>query len=96
MSQNDMETSERENSGGGTEPIATTAQPEIECCIDNVSVEEGQTYAASDTPVEMRYCLQRCGRCYDQAFLVVDGDVISGPDHSSLFNQLDSEDDQHA
>jgi uncharacterized protein YuzB (UPF0349 family) len=96
MSQHDMGTAENENPGSGAEPTATTEQPVIECCIDNVSVEEVQNYEAGSTPVEMRYCLQRCGRCYDQAFLVIDGDVIPGPNHAALRDRLDSEEDRHA
>jgi|GEM_PF-2890999 len=63
----------------------------IECCLDNVSVDEHLELAASDTDVEMQYCLQRCGICYATPFLVVDGDVIQGDGHRELLDCLEED-----
>lgn len=60
----------------------------IECCLDNVSVDEHLELAAGDTAVEMQYCLQRCGICYSSPFLVVDGDVIQGASHREILESL--------
>lgn len=78
--------------------VATTEatdQAEVECCIDNVDMDEFQEIKASDKSVDMQYCLQRCGICYKRPFFVVDGDVVSGTSHLDLLNCLDLEDSCH-
>ena len=34
-------------------------------------------------------CLDHCGRCYREAFLVVDGTVRTGPSHAAVLRDLD-------
>lgn len=67
----------------------------IECCLDNVTVDEHQALATSDAGVDMQYCLQRCGVCYATPFFVVDGDVIRGVSHRQLLDTLEEEDAVH-
>lgn len=53
----------------------------IEYCVDNVPPE--LRAALPDECVEWP-CLQRCGLCYDGAFLAVDGDLVIGESHAEL------------
>jgi uncharacterized protein YuzB (UPF0349 family) len=69
---------------------AQVASPAVECCIDNLDPESRQAIEASEESVDIRYCLQRCGRCYREHFFVVDGDVITGADHATLLERLES------
>ena len=68
-----------------------TTGPDVECCIDNVDVNSQQAIEASDETVDVQYCLQRCGICYKDSFLVVDGDVVTGEDHLKLLDTLEKE-----
>jgi uncharacterized protein YuzB (UPF0349 family) len=73
-----------------TRPMTET----IEYCLRNVDDETRErlaadagaspdTDAASADIVEQR-CLQRCGTCYSEAFLVVDGAVQTARSHATL------------
>lgn len=68
-----------------------TTTPAIECCIDNVGFDDRRTIEASNESVDIRYCLQRCGRCYREPFVVVDGDVVTGADYSTILETIESE-----
>ncbi|PSP51237.1 hypothetical protein BRC60_03360 [Halobacteriales archaeon QH_1_68_42] len=69
----------------------------VEYCLRNVSGETRERLAAeasagrdADTDdaggvaVDERRCLQRCGTCYSEAFLVVDGTVAVADSHADL------------
>jgi len=82
-------------SNGNTTPCEAVpdvegASPAVECCIDNLDSESRRAIEASDKSVDVRYCLQRCGRCYTEPFFVVDGEAITGADHSTLLETLES------
>ncbi|MUV85398.1 DUF1450 domain-containing protein [Natronomonas sp. CBA1123] len=89
-----MPQSEGNHSGCNTTSHPNQTDRLIECCLDNVTVDEHRELAASDTDVEMQYCLQQCGICYATPFLVVDGDVIQGVSHRALIDSL-QEDSAH-
>lgn len=74
------------------EAVEATDQAEIECCIDNMDGNEFQEIKASSKSVDIQYCLQRCGICYERSFFVVDGNIVSGASHLELLDRLDSED----
>jgi uncharacterized protein YuzB (UPF0349 family) len=75
---------------GETGPDAEVASPTVECCIDNLDPDSRQAIEASEASVDIRYCLQRCGRCYKQPFFVVDGEALTGADHATLLETLES------
>ncbi|WP_435551711.1 DUF1450 domain-containing protein [Natrinema sp. CGMCC1.2065] len=68
-----------------------TTRTDVECCIDNVDVDSYRAIKDSNQSVNFQYCLQRCGTCYKEPFFVIDGDVVTGTDHLTLLNTLDSE-----
>lgn len=51
----------------------------IECCVRNVAEEDLRRLEAENETVRVRPCLERCGTCRDEPFLVVDGDPVTGP-----------------
>ena len=67
----------------------------IEYCLRNVDGEARERLVAAgasgcpdaetgETTVLEQRCLQRCGTCYSEEFLVVDGAVESGGSHTAL------------
>jgi uncharacterized protein YuzB (UPF0349 family) len=54
----------------------------IEYCLSNVDEETRRLLAARDDTREAT-CLDHCGRCYREPFLVVDGTVETGPSHEA-------------
>lgn len=79
------------NTVAGVEAGSETTRPDVECCIDNVDVDGRRAIEASAESVDVQYCLQRCGICYREPFFVVDGNVVTGEDHLTLLDSLDSE-----
>ncbi|WP_276258986.1 DUF1450 domain-containing protein [Haloglomus litoreum] len=90
MSSDRTDSSEATTNLGETAPAVESASPAVECCIDNLAPESRQAIEASEESVDIRYCLQRCGRCYKEPFFVVDGDVVTGTDHATLLETLES------
>ncbi|NHN48228.1 DUF1450 domain-containing protein [Halostella sp. JP-L12] len=60
----------------------------IEYCLSNVDAETRRRLAAREDSREAA-CLEQCGRCHREAFLVVDGTVRSGPSHAAVLDDLD-------
>lgn len=56
----------------------------IEACVSNVDAATRR--ALRDRPETTRVypCLEQCGRCYREPFLVVDGDVVVGESHRAM------------
>jgi uncharacterized protein YuzB (UPF0349 family) len=50
----------------------------VEYCLANVSPQRRATLENADVRTRGVACLDRCGRCYRSAFLVVDGTPIEG------------------
>lgn len=67
--------------------------PTVACCLNNVNLEEYQTYLDADIEVEMQHCLQRCGVCHDSPFLVVDTDLTRDDSHDTLLTTLSNTSD---
>lgn len=63
----------------------------VECCLSNVSSDARVALNESDHDVREALCLDRCGTCYDQPFLVVDGELQQGNSHQQLLQSFDSE-----
>ena len=62
----------------------------VEYClsnIDDVSAVREQC-AELQHRVHEKRCLQRCGQCFREAFLVVNGDVVTGADHEELLAEM--------
>lgn len=56
----------------------------IECCLHNVSSEARDVLHRTDHTVRERLCLDRCGDCDRQPFVVVDGTLELGTSHRDL------------
>jgi uncharacterized protein YuzB (UPF0349 family) len=58
----------------------------VEYCVHNVTDRR----AVESLPAEIRGypCLERCGRCRRTPFLIVDGDLLEGPDHAALAERV--------
>lgn len=53
-------------------------QPIIECCVRNVSKEHEHRLREGDGVVRLRPCLEHCGVCRTEQFVVVDGELRVG------------------
>lgn len=62
----------------------------LECCLSNVSSETRVALDESPYRVRESICLDRCGTCYDGAFLLVDGALEVGESHRSLLESVES------
>ena len=60
----------------------------IEYCPSNVDGETRRRVAAREDSREAT-CLDHCGRCHREAFLVVDGTVRTGSSHAAILDDLD-------
>lgn len=63
----------------------------LECCLSNVSSDARVALNESDHEIREAFCLDRCGQCYDDPFLVVNGDLRTGDSHRDLLRLLDAE-----
>jgi uncharacterized protein YuzB (UPF0349 family) len=61
----------------------------VEYCLDNVDAATRRRLDDLDgiTVTEER-CLQRCGDCYRESFLVVDGELETGDTHEAMLTAL--------
>lgn len=46
---------------------------------------------ALEDEVRISYCLDRCGTCYEESFLVIDGELASGPSYEEILQTHGSE-----
>lgn len=61
----------------------------IEYCIRNVDPPYRRRIDELDADTREQFCLQRCGDCDAEAFLVVDGEYVAD-DHASLVEALET------
>lgn len=61
----------------------------IECCLSNVSGTARLALNDSDHRVRESLCLDRCGNCHDEAFVVVEGALYTGDSHEQLLQGID-------
>lgn len=66
----------------------------IECCSSNLSFDTWSRLLESDLNVNKQYCLQRCGLCHNEAFLVSDGKVLIGNSHGEMLDEIVGEIDE--
>jgi uncharacterized protein YuzB (UPF0349 family) len=64
------------------------AAPTISYCISNVDDETRRFLQSCGLPVIEDFCLQRCGRCYDGPFLIVDEELAVGASHSAILEVI--------
>ena len=64
------------------------AMSRVECCLFNVDESAEARLDATGHDVDVAPCLQRCGTCQEDAFLVVDGDFRFAEDHADLLAGL--------
>jgi uncharacterized protein YuzB (UPF0349 family) len=61
----------------------------VEYCLANVGPAVRRSLRASDHDTNEQRCLQRCGQCRRDPFLVVDGEFETGSTHADLLHYLD-------
>lgn len=66
----------------------------VECCVANLDESRRERLRRSDHEFRVRPCLQRCGRCYDEPFAVVDGTVQTGRDYERLVSSTEHKPDR--
>lgn len=62
----------------------------VEYCLANVSPTERQRIESMDVRSRSVRCLDRCGSCYRESLLVVDGVPVTGETCSQLIASRDS------
>jgi uncharacterized protein YuzB (UPF0349 family) len=66
----------------------------VECCLSNVSSDARAVLDESDHEIRESFCLDRCGTCYEQPFLIVDGELSVATSFEDLLDPLaDSEEE---
>lgn len=56
----------------------------VECCVNNLTPDGRETLDGSERDVRFSFCLDRCGRCYETPFLVIDGEPVSGDSYDEV------------
>lgn len=57
-------------------------------CLNNADDVDQTAIEACDHDVEARLCLQRCGRCNEMSFLVVDGEFRGAESYEAVIETL--------
>lgn len=60
----------------------------IEYCRVNVDAVARGDLIVHQVPVKEHPCLQRCGVCYEESFMVVDGEVATGRTHKEILERV--------
>lgn len=58
----------------------------VECCIHNLIQGGQKTLENCDDTVRYSFCLDRCGTCDTDQFLVIDGELRVGRSHHRLLH----------
>lgn len=61
----------------------------LECCLSNISPGAQVALDESEHKVRESICLDRCGDCYAQPFLVIDGNIHLGESHQDILDSVD-------
>jgi uncharacterized protein YuzB (UPF0349 family) len=60
----------------------------IEYCLNNVDAGARRALAGCGLEVRERPCMQRCGKCYEGPFLVIDGELKEGGTHHGILRRV--------
>jgi uncharacterized protein YuzB (UPF0349 family) len=60
----------------------------IEACVSNVDHQTRSQLSDADVSTSVYPCLEHCGRCYREPFLVVDGELVTGESHGALLAEV--------
>jgi uncharacterized protein YuzB (UPF0349 family) len=60
----------------------------VEYCLTNVTPAARTRLREREQHTVERRCLQRCGRCRRSAFLIVDGERVTGTGHDELLDRV--------
>lgn len=63
----------------------------IEYCHGNMGEGRGISSMRTDGDVKGRRCLEQCGICLTERFLIVDGDLIRGDEIDTTLDQIQEE-----
>lgn len=66
----------------------------IECCRSNLPPDGRKELISSPHRVRETICLDRCGTCYDDPFVVVDGELHTGTSHRDILRSLDQDSEE--
>ena len=56
----------------------------IEACVSNIDGQVRRRLDELDTSTVVAPCLEHCGRCYREPFLVVDGELVTDESHAEI------------
>lgn len=56
--------------------------------MSNLTSDGRKVLDESDNDVRLSFCLDRCGQCYDQPFVVADGDLVTGNSYQDVEQKL--------
>lgn len=59
----------------------------IEVCLSNIDTNERANLYENGEDVIVQPCLEQCGICYAGSFLVVDGRLETGANHSAILKE---------
>lgn len=60
----------------------------LECCSNNIDFGAWNRLLESEFSVSKQYCLQRCGLCHTEHFLIQNGNLMIGTDHDTMIDSL--------
>ena len=63
----------------------------IEVCLSNIDTNDRALLYANGANMIVQPCLEQCGICYTESFLVVDGELETGANHSMLLKEQSDE-----
>lgn len=66
----------------------------IECCSNNIDFGTWKRLLGTEFNVNKQYCLQRCGLCHNENFIIHDGELITADDHETMMRALLGEHDE--
>lgn len=59
----------------------------VECCVNNVTADARAVLDETVHEVRFSFCLDHCGTCYEEPFLVVDGELRTGRSHEDILRR---------
>ena len=64
---------------------------EINYCLSNIEPETRPLLHQLPCHLIEDFCLGRCGYCEASAFLIIDGEVVTGKSHEEILAQIEEE-----
>ncbi|WP_435320876.1 DUF1450 domain-containing protein [Haloarchaeobius sp. TZWSO28] len=62
--------------------------PVVECCVRNLTVSDRQRLDVIDASIRVAPCLEHCGTCRHEPFVLVDGSLHAGDEYEHALTSL--------